>query len=291
MADHSDVLRVDRPVLFQIVHRAAETPGPGADGAPVVRLEDGAIAVVAQGAAQAHLPALREVRLQVAVIGRGQRVAALQNHLHLPEAGVTAARRLGRMEVDDAHLLGRTHPLLRQLDAAIGLHAMIPIKVQSQERRRRFRDAVGQIQKEVHFRPVPLAGQKHGHFFARGLAAERLRIDGSDLEADLLRRLGTAAVDVLLEQPQQFRPAPGSPGFRVGDRGAVLHPQRIGQRVARHLGLVVVDVLGLRPAGCPFQVTNMNNRRIAASLRMVISGASTVFAQNAAARPMAGLTT
>ena len=76
VADDGDVAGVDVGVEDEVVERAAEAPGPEADGSPGV----GCVVDGAEEIACAVLAGVFEVGLEVAVVGGGEAVAAGEQH-------------------------------------------------------------------------------------------------------------------------------------------------------------------------------------------------------------------
>jgi hypothetical protein len=79
----------------------------------------------------------------------------------------------------------------------------------------------------------------HGNPLERGRAVHRAGVLFDDVEPELLRPSRRSPVDVLAEQLEGLR-APARPRVARPDRRPV-HRQRIGQRVWRDPGLVVVE--------------------------------------------------
>jgi hypothetical protein len=140
-------------------------------------------------------------------------------------------------------------PYVGDADAGIGVDGVVPCKVQAEEHGHRLLCAGGQVDQEVHFGTIFLAGEVDGHLLSDCLAPQRLFVDRGKLEGCLFRAGGTAAVDVRLEELKDLRPALLVPGLGVANALAVVQNQRIGQSVFRDFGFVVVDVLALGARG------------------------------------------
>ena len=224
VAHHADARVIDLVVGLKVVQRPAQAPGPGADGAPLVRRGLGLALGVKEGV-YAVLEPVVKVGVQVAAIDRGQGIATLEQAAHRPAGGADAARGFRGPVVDDAHSLPALHPLGGQGDAGIGLDGVVAEKVQADERGRRSGSGVGQVDEQVH---LELSGQVDRYLFAGRRAVERCRVDRGHLKAHLGQRARRFAIDLLLEQPEDLGPAPFRPGLGVGDRGPIQEGEGIG---------------------------------------------------------------
>jgi hypothetical protein len=239
--DHNHPFGVHLTVGLQVVQRTAQPPGPGADRAPLVL---GRLALARAEKQRAHpvAQAAVEIRLDVAVIGRGQAVAALEDLLQLPAFGRRAARLFPRRPPDPL-LAGRIpRPNLPQKDARVGVDRLVAPEIQTQEDRRRAARRCGQVDQQPHLRAPGLAREIDRHLLAAGAASQRAGVTGGRFPAQPHARRRAAAVHVALEQAQDLRAPPLEPLLARRHSPAVAQPQRVGQGVLGDFGLVVVDI-------------------------------------------------
>src|SRR5262245_59456441 len=71
VAHDGNPARVDRGVGFEVIHRAAQTPGPSSDRAPLVRRRLG-LSLLVEEWMHAVLEAIMKIRVNVAAVNRGQ---------------------------------------------------------------------------------------------------------------------------------------------------------------------------------------------------------------------------
>src|SRR5262245_3919825 len=80
----------------------------------------------------------------------------------------------------------------------------------------------GQVDEDVHARVFFAAGEIYRNLFANGFAAERFRIDRCYFERHAWRAARAAAVDLGLEQLENFWSALFTPRLRVANRFPVV---------------------------------------------------------------------
>ena len=90
MPEHGHVCGVEGTIGRDVVENPAETPRPATDRAPFVGLGTVLAGPVEQGLYTVLEPT-HDVRIEVAVVGRDQRVAAGQDRLERPARSIGAA--------------------------------------------------------------------------------------------------------------------------------------------------------------------------------------------------------
>jgi len=241
MADHRDTLGIDGRDLLERIERTREAPGPRADAGPVAILPRRVRAPGREHRAKALLPALRKVGLEVAAIDRRERVAAGNQRLDLPARGLRAAPLLGGA----VRAIGRG-PLLRDPGGrkkhGLILHGgMVTTEIQTQESRHRRLRPVGHVEQQIKGR-ARLTDRPDLELRAHGPAAERLGIGLDDRGYRGLlahARIGRAAVDIFLDQFHHLGTPRLAPLLGVHDLVSRVVDQRVGQRVRRHLRLII----------------------------------------------------
>lgn len=166
--------------------------------------------------------AVVEIGIQVAVVGRGQPVAAGDDTLQGPAARTQASRGFGRPVVDGAAVGAEADPALGERDPRIGMDRVVAEEVQRHEDRHRPLRLGREHEEQIQGRTV-LAGGVETDLAADGRPPEHRRLapqPGGQRAPDGRR----PSVDLTLEGLQ----GPGAP-VRPG-----------WQRVARHPGLVEV---------------------------------------------------
>src|SRR5712692_4230217 len=98
MAHHRHAARIDILVRLQVIHRAAQSPGPCADGTPLVRSGPGLTRLVEQRM-DPVLESVIEIRIDVAVVDGRQSITSRQDLVYRPTARVAASRLLRRAMV------------------------------------------------------------------------------------------------------------------------------------------------------------------------------------------------
>src|SRR5438445_8903253 len=166
MADQCDMIRDDVFVGLQIIHGAAEAPGPGRNAAPFVGSGACLARLVPEGV-DAILEAVIEIGIDVAIIDSRERVAASQELLHLPAAGFAAAGLFRGEVVGDTQLLVVAHPGTRHRDSGIGMDGLVSVKIESEESGQGSGGGSWQIYKDIHLRAVGIASKKYRYFLAR----------------------------------------------------------------------------------------------------------------------------
>src|SRR5437867_10672802 len=156
MSYDGDAPRINVRVGFEIVQCAAQSPGPRADRAPLIRGRSGLARFVEQRV-DAVLEAVVVIRVEVTVIDRRQAITAREDLLHLPLARLGSPGFVRRMVVDNPLLRVGTHPLFRHLDIRVRMHSLVSVEVQSQEHGNWSCSSSRQINENGHFRAV-LAG-------------------------------------------------------------------------------------------------------------------------------------
>ena len=241
MSDHRDALGIDRRDLRERIERTREAPGPRADAGPVAILPRRVRALGRERRAEALLPALRKIGLEITAIDRREREAAGDQRLDLPARGLRAPPFLGGA----VRTIGRG-PLLRdpggrQKHGLILDGGVVAAEIETQESRHGTFGPVGHVEQQIEGR-ARLADRPDLELRARGLAAERLGIGLDDLgDRGLLTRarVGRAAVDVFLDQFHHLGAARLAPLLRVHDLISRVVDQRIRQRVRRHFRLII----------------------------------------------------
>ena len=217
MPDGDDALGVDILVGQEVIDGPAEAPGPDGDGA--------AVELLVKERADA-LADLRLVGIDVAVVERRQRVAAVDDVLDVPHLLLLAPAGGGGAVVLDAGVVG-VDPRRRDTDLGVIDGGVVAAEVQPDEHRRGCRALVGHDEQQVNLRRLP-GSDGQGDLLERGLASERLGVGVLDLGGDVLRRRRDLPVHVVLEELLQLGPALLLPVVGRLDPGAVEHHQRVG---------------------------------------------------------------
>ena len=103
VADQRHSLGVDDPLGLQVVERAAQPPRPRADRAPLA-LGRTRLARLVEQRVHAVLEPVVEVGIEIAVVGRGERVAVRDEEVDREARGLGAARRVRGAVIDDARV-------------------------------------------------------------------------------------------------------------------------------------------------------------------------------------------
>ncbi len=189
---------------------------------------------------------VRVIGIEIAVIGRDDRVPTFQHAFHLPTTGTVAAGCFGGSVFGNAVFLVVRNPLPGDGDGGIRVDGMVAVKIQTQKDRIGFFPFVRLVNQDVDFGVAVAVGEMDGRYLPRGLAAERALVPGNFLKPHAGRFEGHPAVYFLFENPYEFRSPFPPPRARVVHRGSVFAHEGIGEGVRRHLGFVVVVSLGLR---------------------------------------------
>ena len=102
MADNGDPRSVDVLIGLQVIDCPLQAPGPGGDGAPVVR--PGLLVLLLKVRLDA-LADVRPVRVDVAAIECGDGVTSINRLLDGPHVNLGATTGLGRVVVFDAGIM------------------------------------------------------------------------------------------------------------------------------------------------------------------------------------------
>jgi hypothetical protein len=246
VAEHGYAARVDVLVRLEVVERARETPSPGRDRPPVAR-SPGARAPGAEARADARLPSLRVVGLDVAIADRGQRVAAVDDPLERPGAGLGAARGLGRAVVDDAGTV--RDPVGGEADAGVRVDRMVAVEAEAEECGDRTRSSVRDVEEKVEAGAAVRRVEPHPDLAPRRAPVEGSRVGLLHCEREARRPLRAPAVHGLLVEAHDLGPPAVAPVGGGGDHAAVLHLQRVGECVGTDARLVVVGLRTLDGGG------------------------------------------
>ncbi len=246
---------VDVGIEDEVVERAAEAPGPEADGAPGV----GCVVDGTEEIARAVLAGVFEVGLEVAVVGGGEAVAAREQHLDLPLIGGAAAGVVGGRDVLEFGGAFGLNPDGRGLDGGVVEDGLIAEEVEAEDDGHgmmRGGGGGGDVDEEAHG-ALGLRGRCDAgsgiegevDLLANGEAVERVLVvlDDAGVGDGVFGCGGCDAEDVLFEEAEDLGAALGGPLLRRGDGAAVGEAQRVEEGVGRNFGFVVVvagDVLG-----------------------------------------------
>jgi len=232
MPDERDALRVHRAIRFEVVEHAARAPRPRADRAPLVRRGLRAIGRECQPD-DAGGVTRGVVRLDLGIAQRGVAVAVRKDVGH--RAGVV--ERSSRRRCRRGCGCGRNgrRGTGRIAEKQVQQHGHGPGGL------------VGQIEHDVHPRPVRAVAENSHEVPAHRRALERVRVGLGHGPRHLGGVRGHAPVDLGLVKFQNLRAARREPSVGVAHGLAVLPHERVGQCVGRHLGLVVIcEVPGRR---------------------------------------------
>ena len=169
-----------------------------------------------------------EIRIEVAVVGRGQGVAARHQHLDLPARGLDAARLVGRAVVDDAGGAGG-QPRRGQGDARVCGDGLVAVEVQPDDDGHAAARGGRRVQQDVD-RRFRLALDKRSVTSVRMAAPPSAgAIDARVRRHHRRAWAGRAAVNDRFELAQQLGAPASAPGGAVGDPCAIGHDQWIRQ--------------------------------------------------------------
>ena len=217
---------------FKVVDRAADPPGPGGDGAPVVRLAIGCAGWEVT-AADAQRQPREEIGLDVTIVER--RVA---------DAAVEEGEDVGMAErpaLAGGHTLAVAIPNRPLFDAGVVDRQGVGGEREIQE----DRDGAGRFGRDVDEQVDLGAGVVVGEV-DRDLPADCLAVEGGrpgieDVEVHRLGARGGTAELILLEQFEQLGPPFAGPSGGVCDGLSIAKLQRIRERVVADFRLGVVD--------------------------------------------------
>ena len=165
------------------------------------------------------------IRIDVSVIKHRDAIAALDDHLHIPDVLLAAAAGFGGL-VAFAARTASAKPASSEGNRRIVQCRVVTAEIDRDESGgwlflvRRHDE---QVDRRRPFRTV-----MDRDFLLRRLAAEQL-FDSMSLRADR-RRLGQVAIHVMLKEPLQFRPAFRHPVLFRRHLCSVHHRERIGER-------------------------------------------------------------
>ncbi len=135
-----------------------------------------------------------------------------------------------------------SHPALGDADIGVGLDGVVASEVESEKGGDGAFGFGGGIEEEVEVGGLVIAEEVDADFFAVGEAVQGFVVLAEDFESEAGRNGWGLAIDMGAEEPEDFGAALGAPLFRGGDRGAVLHEERVGQGKSGDLGFVVVGI-------------------------------------------------
>ena len=135
MSDHSNSLGVQVLILFNVIHRAAQSPRPRAQRVPFVRVGRG-LPTAVKMRDDRILQAVFVVGEQVTAVNRRHRVSTFDDHLHRPAGTFSSARLFRCMVVHCAGLFAIAQPRGRQRNARIIADGLIAVEIQTDENRR-----------------------------------------------------------------------------------------------------------------------------------------------------------
>ena len=242
---------VDGRVRLEVVDRPTDAPGPGADGAPFIRVWPD-LAFPQRQSDDPFGPAIGPIWLNVGVAQRGISPTAAQDLAHgvKASAGTTATR--WRSGLTRCRRWTTT--------------ACTKGKSQAQEQRHRLVGLDRQIDGQVHSRSIrPIAHRAdHALHDGRALAGACVGFGHPPGHRGCARRY--AAIDLALVELQDLTAALRAPHFAAGDALAALHHQRIGQRVRRKSIFAVVRHV----PGCPSEPNRIAARVSTADVSNVV---------------------
>lgn len=245
MAEDGDVTGVHGGDCFEVIHGAAQAPGPCAEGAPFVGLSFGAVGELESVAADAVAPAFEMVGFDVAIVKGGHGVAAFQGEFQGPAGGMHATRGFGGAVVHDAHVGGGSHPAVGERDGGIFFHAGVAEVVQAEENGcGLLRGVVGHVEHQVDRRSGGVIEEAEGDQGAGGEAAHGVFTGGGGFGAEFDGQFGRVAIHEVAEVLQNLGATKGVPFVGGGDAVAVAGEQGIGQGVGGDFGFVVVAAVG-----------------------------------------------
>ena len=239
MAMHRGTPSVDGRDFLQDVEHARQAPGPAADGTPFAVLPLRIHAVRRDRPAEAGLPTVRMVRLEITIINGGRSVAPVDEGLKFPATCLAATQgRIGLGRALHGPLLG--DPGRGGEDRGVFGRGVVAAEIEADKDRRRTLGRVRHVEQHIERGPF-LADRPDLELRARGLATEGVLRFLADLDHGIglqLRRIRRAAEHVLLDESEDLRTTDLIPGLRVRHLASIGTHERIGQRIRRDLGLV-----------------------------------------------------
>ena len=237
MPDDRHAGGVDILVGFEVVHRAAQAPGPGREGSPFVRVGAGLPLAVKQR--MDPVPeAVVVVGVDVPAVNRREAVAVGNQHFDRPPRRRNGAREPFCADLAPA-LFPRLHARDRLRDERVVADRVVALEVQPEEHRDGIRALVGDVEQDGHEMLVAFR-EIDGDLLARGHVAQRVAVFAQDLEMQAFGASGSFPVDLGLEQRQQLGAAFRGPCPGVGPLFARDGRQRVREHVGRDLRFVVV---------------------------------------------------
>ena len=237
MPDDRHAGGIDILVGFEVVHRAAQAPGPGRDRAPFIGGRFG-LPLAVKERVNAVLEAVVVVGVDVAAVNRGEAVAVGDQHFDRPPRCRRGAREPFCADFAAA-LFARLHARNGLRNQRVVADRVVALEIQPQKDRNGVGAFVGDVEQDGHEMCVAL-GEIDGDLPAGGHVAQRVAVLAQDLEMQSLGAAGGFSVDLAFEQRQQFGTAFRNPRFGVSHLFAGDGCQRVGQRVGRNLRFVVV---------------------------------------------------
>src|ERR1700733_10876950 len=223
VASNHDSLGVHVPVARKIIYRPAQSPRPCADRAPSVCCGSGS-ARVQEMLPHAVLAGILEVRLEIAVVDRGQPVTSIDHLLDLPLLCLRAARLLVRKVVLKLYRALRLRPYRSRQDSGVIEHRLVTAKVQPQNHRTRLACVSGQIQQQPHLRAaIGIRREIEINLLPHRAPCKSMPVDLDDVRTEpntrIIRR---ASKDIFLEQPDDLRTPSPPPLLRRFHQAAVI---------------------------------------------------------------------
>ena len=221
MARHHDAPRIDARRGHQVIDGPLQAPRPRANGSALIRR-------VGRREESLQPALLRRVGINVAVVERRHRVAAVDHVLDPPDLRPRATAGLGRPVLHHSRAALR-HPVVRQPHPRVVDQRVIAEVIHPKNYRRRRRALVGHHEHQVDRRNLRAGRNGSSLRSSVALPPKAVHVHSLDLAGNRLRFRRKLAVHVVLEQTNQLRSPLLDPHLASGDFPAIQHDQRIGQ--------------------------------------------------------------
>ena len=145
------------------------------------------------------------VGIDVAVVDRGEGVAASENFFDRPPRAAGATGSFVGAVVFNAPILAVVHPVAGDRDAGIGVDGMVAYEVDSQECGHRAVSVLGEVNQQVRLGGFLIAGKSDEHFAPDRLAVQCGGIVLYNLELEFVWLARAPAVNMFAEKFEHFR--------------------------------------------------------------------------------------